>query len=81
MKRKFKASVLFKTESGKQKIINVMFSVTPIQDSTIDELAESWAICEGYEHCRTNDIPTIALNEDDEEGFYHERLLSIEELM
>lgn len=77
MKRTFKATVIFVTELGDSKTIEVMFSVYPSPTTPVDELLDNWAIFEGYEYCHRNNIPTIISGDD---GFYHQQTLSIEEV-
>lgn len=77
MKRTFKATVLFGTDLGESKTIQVSFSVYPSQDTPVDELLDNWAIFEGYEYCHQNDIPTVVFNDD---GFYHLQTISVEEV-
>lgn len=77
MRRTFSASVEFATELGQKLVVNVQFSPKPTIDSTIDELIESWAVCEGYEYLHSNNIPSGVFTDD---GYFHERLLSIQEI-
>lgn len=57
--------------------IDIVFSVKPIPDCTIEELVENYAIFEGYEYLHEQNIKTCVASDD---GFAHEKIVSLIEI-